>query len=98
MTYPLILASSKKGAYVFDPFLGSGTTSVVAKKLGRKFSGIEMESEYCQMAVKRLAQADNDFSIQGYHDGFFWERNSLSDQKSSKVKLVSPTASGLFDE
>lgn len=94
----LILASSKKGAYVFDPFLGSGTTSVVAKKLGRKFSGIEMESEYCQMAVKRLAQADKDASIQGYHDGYFWERNSLSDQKSSKVKLVSPTASGLFDE
>lgn len=94
----LILASSKKGSYVFDPFLGSGTTCVTAKKLGRKFSGVEMESEYCQMAVKRLWQATTDTSIQGYHDGYFWERNSLSDQKTSKVKDSSPIASGLFDE
>ena len=57
-----------------------------------------MESEYCQMSIKRLEQADKDSSIQGYHDGYFWERNSLSDQKLSKVKLVSPTASGIFDE
>lgn len=94
----LILASSKEGAFVFDPFLGSGSTCVTAKKLGRTYSGVEMESEYCQMAVKRLGQADVDGTIQGYHDGYFWERNSLVDQKATKLKLVQETALGLFDE
>ena len=72
---------------------------MVAKKLGRKFSGIERESEYCQMAAKRLALAESDAEIQGYHGGYFWERNSLADQKN--VKLVSPKApslAGLFDD
>jgi len=81
----LILASSKHGDFIFDPFFGSGTTCVVAKKLGRKFSGVEQESEYCQMAVKRLLLAESDSTIQGYHDGYFWERNSLADQKLSKT-------------
>ncbi len=77
----LILASSRKGDFVFDPFLGSGTTCVVAKKLDRKFSGVELESEYCEMAVKRLELAEHEKAIQGYHNGYFWERNSLNEQK-----------------
>lgn len=80
----LILASSKQGDFVFDPFLGSGTTSVVAKKLARRFSGIEKEREYCEMTIKRLNLADSDNTIQGYHDGHFWERNSLAEQKQTK--------------
>lgn len=77
----LILASSKPGDFVFDPFAGSGTTCVVAKKLGRTFAGVEQEAAYCQMAVKRLHLAESDPTIQGYHDGCFWERNTLADQK-----------------
>lgn len=84
----LILASSKPGDFVFDPFLGSGTTCVVAKKLGRRFAGVELEPEYCCMAAKRLTRADDDPSIQGYHDGYFWERNSLSDQKQVKASSL----------
>ena len=80
----LILASSKPGDIVFDPFLGSGTTSVVAKKLGRNYCGIEMNQEYCLWAEKRLLMAEKDSSIQGYSDGVFWERNSLLDQKKKK--------------
>ena len=72
----LILASSKEGDVVFDPFLGSGTASVVAKKLGRKYLGIEMNQEYCLFAEKRLFMAESDKTIQGYKDGVFWERNS----------------------
>lgn len=72
----LILASSRPGGIVFDPFLGSGTASVVAKKLGRRFCGIEQNEEYCLWAEKRLALAETDKSIQGYSDGVFWERNS----------------------
>lgn len=82
----LILASSKKGDFVFDPFAGSGTTCVVAKKLERSFTGIEIEKEYCAMGVKRLKKANTDNTIQGYQDGYFWDRNSLSDQKISKSK------------
>jgi site-specific DNA-methyltransferase (adenine-specific) len=72
----LLLASSRPGDVVLDPFLGSGTTCVVAKKLGRHFCGIEAELEYCLWAIKRLHLADTDNSIQGYADGVFWERNT----------------------
>lgn len=72
----LILASSRPGDIIFDPFLGSGTASVTAKKLGRSFCGIELNEEYAMLAEKRLLMADSDSSIQGYSDGVFWERNS----------------------
>lgn len=72
----LVLASCPPGGMVFDPFLGSGTSSVVAKKLGRHYCGIEINDEYCCWAEKRLRQADEDTKIQGYADGVFWERNS----------------------
>ena len=77
----LILASSRPGDLVFDPFLGSGTASVVAKKLGRHYLGIEMNEEYCLLAQKRLNLAETDKSIQGYCDGVFWERNTAQLQK-----------------
>jgi site-specific DNA-methyltransferase (adenine-specific) len=77
----LILASSDPGDMVLDPFLGSGTTSVVAKKLGRRFLGIEQSSDYCLLAEKRLERVDTDPSIQGYAQGIFWERNTLAAQK-----------------
>ncbi len=77
----LILASSNKGDVVFDPFLGSGTTSVTAKKLGRHFCGIELSEQYCGWIEKRLEDAEKDKSIQGYTDGVFWERNTGSLQK-----------------
>jgi site-specific DNA-methyltransferase (adenine-specific) len=77
----IILASSHPGDFVLDPFLGSGTTSVVAKKLGRRYVGIELDLTYCCLAEKRLAMAEYDKTIQGYAEGVFWERNSLQDQK-----------------
>lgn len=77
----IILASTHEGAVVLDPFLGSGTTSVVAKKLRRRYIGIEVDEFYCCLAEKRLAMADEDARIQGYADGVFWERNSLARQR-----------------
>ena len=71
----LILASSQPGDMVFDPFLGSGTTSVTAKKLDRHFLGIEADPQYCVWAQQRLEMADTDKSIQGYQDGIFRQRN-----------------------
>lgn len=72
----LILASSDENSLVLDPFAGSGTTAVVAKKLGRNYIGIEQNPLYCAWTEKRLENALNDPSIQGYRDGVFWERNS----------------------
>jgi site-specific DNA-methyltransferase (adenine-specific) len=76
----LILASCPENGIVFDPFLGSGTTSVAAKKLGRAYTGIEMNEEYCCWAEKRLSLAEQNNSIQGYANGVFWERNTLAAQ------------------
>lgn len=79
----IILASSNEGDLVFDPFNGSGSTSVTAKKLNRSFLGIEQNEKYCVWAQKRLEMADKDKSIQGYINGVFWERNSLAQQKNA---------------
>ncbi len=82
----LILASSKENDFVFDPFLGSGTSAVVAEKLGRKWCGIDINSEYLCWARKRIYGARDDPGIQGYSDGIFWERNSFPQQR--KVPIV----------
>ena len=74
----LLLASTRPGDVVLDPFLGSGTTSVVARKLGRKFCGIELDEDFAVLAERRLALAESDKSIQGYADKVFWERNTLN--------------------
>jgi len=47
---------TKEGDIVLDPFMGSGTTGVVAKKLKRNFIGIEISREYCEFAVKRVSK------------------------------------------
>jgi site-specific DNA-methyltransferase (adenine-specific) len=93
----LILASSRKGEMVFDPFLGSGTTAAVAKKLGRLFLGIESDELYSCTSAKRVALAEFSKEIQGYSGGIFWERNSLNMQERG----IKPTLSSelpLFDK
>jgi site-specific DNA-methyltransferase (adenine-specific) len=72
----LILASTKVGDMVFDPFQGSGTSSVVAKKLNRAYLGIDLNEEYCLLAERRLELAEVDTTIQGLAEGVFWERNT----------------------
>lgn len=78
----LMLASSAPGSVVFDPFCGSGTTSVVAKKLGRHYVSVELDETYACLTEKRLELADMDKQIQGFSDGVFWERNSAPIHKS----------------
>ena len=88
----IVLASSNEGDVVFDPFLGSGTTSVVAKKLNRHFIGLEIDEKFCCIAEKRLEIANANKDIQGYYDGVFWERNTLASQgkkKSTQTQAVS---------
>jgi site-specific DNA-methyltransferase (adenine-specific) len=76
----IILASSHEGDVILDPFLGSGTTSVVARKLGRHYTGVEIDREYACLAEKRLSLTEQIPNIQGYRDGLFWERNSTGNQ------------------
>lgn len=83
----LILASSNVNDVILDPFLGSGTTSVVARKLNRHYIGIEKNQLYCSWAEYRLERAMKDKTIQGYTNGVFWERNSLSEQ----LKVIKET-------
>ena len=72
----LILASSRENDVVFDPFVGSGTSAVVAEKLGRRWCGIDINPEYLCWAQKRICAAQGNTTIQGYEGGIFWERNS----------------------
>ena len=55
---PCILAGCPEGGTVLDPFTGSGTTGVVAKKLGRDFVGIEINPEYHKMALDRIGNTE----------------------------------------
>lgn len=78
----IILASSNKGDIVFDPFAGAGSSLVTAKKLNRKYVGIEQSSLYTAWGAYRLLRAEEDKHIQGYTDGVFWERNTIAAQGS----------------
>ncbi|TKJ38772.1 MAG: site-specific DNA-methyltransferase [Planctomycetes bacterium B3_Pla] len=77
----LILASTNQQEFVLDPFMGVGSTVVTARKLDRRFLGIETNREYCLLAAKRLRMAELDGTVQGYSDGVFWERNTLNAQR-----------------
>jgi site-specific DNA-methyltransferase (adenine-specific) len=83
----LILASTNENDFVFDPFMGVGSSLVVAKKLNRKFLGLEIDTEYCLLAAKRLHLAKFETTIQGYSDGVFWERNTLKAQKQKAAQI-----------
>lgn len=54
---PCILAGSRVGGTVLDPFFGSGTTGAVAKRLGREYVGIDLNERYCQKAQERIDKA-----------------------------------------
>ena len=92
----LILASSEVGDVVFDPFMGSGTAAVVAKKLNRNFCGIELNEEYCLWAAKRLLLTGTvcfGREIAGRWGDLFvmvvrsWNRNSKSPIENTSIGL-----------
>jgi site-specific DNA-methyltransferase (adenine-specific)/modification methylase len=57
LLHRIILATTNKGDAILDPFLGTGTTAVVAKKLGRKYFGIEKDKKYFKAANDRINKA-----------------------------------------
>ena len=60
LIHRIIVASTKKGDIVFDPFLGSGTTGAVSRKLGRKFIGIELVDKYFKLSKYRISSASTE--------------------------------------
>ena len=58
LIYRLLLASTRPGDVILDPFLGSGTTAAVAKKMGRHFIGIERDKTYAAVAKERIKKAE----------------------------------------
>ena len=70
----LILASSKPGDLVYEPYAGVCTGAVTAKKLDRKYIAIEKELEYALLGQKRIELAEVNKNIQGFEDGFFKDR------------------------
>ena len=57
MLHRIILATTNKGDAICDPFLGTGTSAAVAKKLGRKYFGIEKDKKYFDAAYERINKA-----------------------------------------
>jgi site-specific DNA-methyltransferase (adenine-specific) len=60
---PCVLAGSRKGDYVLDPFFGSGTVGIVCQKRGRKYIGIELHPDYFDMAVRRLSEREKQMDL-----------------------------------
>ena len=77
----IILIGSKEGDTILDPFMGSGTTGVVAKKFGRNFIGIEINQSYFEMASKRIENATREpnlfIATQFKHSNITYQNSSV---------------------
>ncbi len=58
-----VVASTREGELLFDPFCGSGTSGVASKELGRFFVGSEMEREYAELAARRIGAAERGVTL-----------------------------------
>lgn len=77
-----VLASSRRGDVILDPFVGSGTTAVVAQQLGRSWLGCDTHAEYLQWAVERIESAE-----QRSDEEWFWHDRAREEQR---IKIRHP--------
>jgi site-specific DNA-methyltransferase (adenine-specific) len=78
----IIRACSNAGEVVLDPFGGSGTTLIVAKKLGRQFVGFELSENYAEQVNKRLEMIQSGDALAGFAD----PKSSAPSTKNGKVR------------
>ena len=62
----IILASTRHGAWILDPFSGSGTTGIAASLTGRRYLGIEREKEYLDLSIRRRVELENGSIVKSY--------------------------------
>jgi site-specific DNA-methyltransferase (adenine-specific) len=82
----LLLLSSDEGDIVLDPFIGTGTTAIAAKKLGRKFIGIDIDSKYVEITNKKLEEAEPTVINGCYVSNFLDNVITLRDKDWDKIK------------
>ena len=85
----IIMASTKPGAWILDPFAGSSTTGIASNLLGRRYLGIEREEEFALMGRKRCEEIDN----QAVYDEY---RSKIRD--IAKAEMYDPPSSKLCEE
>ena len=77
---------SYKNDIVLDPFNGAGTTTLVARKQGRRFIGIDVSEQYCNMALKRIAESEGVFETStGYPGPLILTMKDLKMKKVEKI-------------
>ena len=69
----IVLMSTNENDLVLDPFSGTGTTAIAAKRLGRQFIGLELDNEYAEASLRKLAQEQSNSKIDKYWVSFFLE-------------------------
>jgi len=84
----IILASSKEGDWILDPFNGSGTTGVAASLLGRRYLGIEMDTNFLELASKRREELENDGIRQAYKEKVLVDFNDAIQTENPHHVLV----------
>jgi site-specific DNA-methyltransferase (adenine-specific) len=78
--------STDEGDIVLDPFIGTGTTAIAAKKLGRKFIGIDIDSKYVEITNKKLEEAEPTIINGCYVSNFLGNVITVRDKDWGKIK------------
>ena len=89
LLYNIIISSTKKGDIILDPFLGTGTTATISKKLGRNYIGIEQDKKYIHYAEQRIKNQvviDDDYV------------NAVFDKKLIRVPFIKLVEEGFIDK
>lgn len=90
------IISSTTGQIILDPFMGSGTTAVVAAGLGRDFIGIEKSAKYCESALERLERNKINPEVAKFHQPILFHEISNSVSKKKKKKAHEYRIENLF--
>jgi site-specific DNA-methyltransferase (adenine-specific) len=94
----LILMSTEEGDLVLDPFLGTGTTGIAAKKLGRRFVGIDIDDKYVEISRKKIDLASPVKLEDVYVSKYLGKIITLRDKDYEKIKDMIAFDNGSFNQ